>query len=317
MIAAELGDGATWLGWGVVVVAALTLSTQFLRWSPTRSIGVLQSTTMPGTGILAAIGLLAAAKNEPRLGLAAALVGLVAWVTILRAVTPKEDPAAGTAPTVRVASSNLLFRNSRILEAADALAALDADVVFATEYTPAFAALLDSHPLRADCPYRVEDAREKGSGSALWSRLPILEADTAQADRDTITVTVDGPFGPLAIVAVHPHTPVESVRQWRHGLELIAARSSRCTDPLLVIGDFNASYWHPLFDDLRQQGLLDEHVEAGRGLSTSWPTHKIVPKWLRLDHALTGNGLRAVSVADIDVPGSDHAGLVVDVTVAE
>jgi endonuclease/exonuclease/phosphatase (EEP) superfamily protein YafD len=86
---------------------------------------------------------------------------------------------------------------------------------------------------------------------------------------------------------------------------------------VLVVGDFNATYWHPPFRRLTGDGLTDAHVVHGRGLSVSWPTDLVIPPFVRLDHVLTGNGLIPTEIVDFDVPGSDHRGFVVTVVPAD
>lgn len=137
--------------------------------------------------------------------------------------------------------------------------------------------------------------------------------DPAEGGRDTVTATVEGPFGPVSVLAVHPNTPVHDVKLWRHGLRLIRERAALIRRPLAVVDDFNATYWHPLYADLRSDGL----IELEQGWSVSWPTHQLVPPWVRPDHVLTCNGLRAVRLENLDRPGSDHAALVVDVALAQ
>ena len=41
--------------------------------------------------------------------------------------------------------------------------------------------------------------------------------------------------------------------------------------PTIVVGDFNASRWHPPFRRLLRRGLRDSHEWLGHGFSTSWP----------------------------------------------
>ena len=83
--------------------------------------------------------------------------------------------------------------------------------------------------------------------------------------------------------------------------------------PTLLIGDINASYWHPDFRRVLEAGFVDAHTAAGFGFSTSWPTTWPIPPFVRLDHALTTGGLVATDVADFDVAGSDHLGMIVTV----
>lgn len=116
----------------------------------------------------------------------------------------------------------------------------------------------------------------------------------------------------LRIIAVHPFTPVESASRWRDGLDDVRGAIGESTQRLLVVGDFNACYWHRPFRDILAVGVADAHCVHGRGLSMSWPTD-LIP-FVRLDHALTAHGLRSTAIHDFAVPGSDHRGFVVTVS---
>jgi hypothetical protein len=65
------------------------------------------------------------------------------------------------------------------------------------------------------------------------------------------------------------------------------------------------------------QGFTDAHTTHGRGFSTSWLTDEWMPAFVRLDHALTGDGLVSTGVEDFTVPGSDHRVFVVSVAPAQ
>jgi endonuclease/exonuclease/phosphatase (EEP) superfamily protein YafD len=79
-----------------------------------------------------------------------------------------------------------------------------------------------------------------------------------------------------------------------------------------LLGDFNSTCWHPPFRTLLDEGLSSAHLHVGRRLSMSWPT-----RWLglmRLDHVLYNDALVATNLRDFTIPGSDHRGVVVDLS---
>ncbi len=87
------------------------------------------------------------------------------------------------------------------------------------------------------------------------------------------------------------------------------------TRPAVMTGDFNAAWWHPEFRAILANGWRDVHHTVGRGLSGSWPVDRLLtPRFIRLDHALVNDGLVVGHVADVDIPGSDHLGLLVSVS---
>jgi endonuclease/exonuclease/phosphatase (EEP) superfamily protein YafD len=111
-------------------------------------------------------------------------------------------------------------------------------------------------------------------------------------------------------------TPIKDVGAWRDDLATAARIGREADGPTLLVGDLNSSYWHPDFRRLLDVGFVDAHAAAGSGFSTSWPRNWSVPPFVRLDHALTTGGLVSTDVVDLDVPGSDHRGLVVTVAPA-
>ena len=318
MDAATLTDVAAVIGWLAVIAAAVVVATQRVGWSRPGSLAVLQSLTPQLVGLSALIGLLAAAADRPVLGLTAAVTGLAGWMVVFTTVRPpphRSDPTSTT--TVRVAAVNLLYSSTRITEVGDALAVVDADVVVFTELTAEHAAALHAHELVGRYPQRCEHLRDHAAGIGIWSRLPLVEKRQPDAGRGSLDVVIDSWAGGMRMLAVHPVTPVEDVGLWQQGLAEIGAYVSRIEEPLMVVGDFNATYWHPPFRRLTGDGLTDGHVMLGRGLSVSWPTDTLIPAFVRLDHVLTGNGLTTTEIVDFDVPGSDHRGFVVTVASAD
>ncbi len=201
-----------------------------------------------------------------------------------------------------------------VADAADVLVDVDPDVIVFSEYTSEHHETLTSHPLAERYDHRLDEQGPLAGGMAVWSKFPIEAQDTGLEIGRTVDAVVTGPDGPIRLFGVHPPTPIFSFPKWVRGLEQIGDAVSHASQPTLVIGDFNASYWHPVFRDLLRLDLTDAHIADGSGWSTSWPTDEVVPPFVRLDHALTGNGLVSTRVEDFRVPGSDHVGFVVTVT---
>jgi endonuclease/exonuclease/phosphatase (EEP) superfamily protein YafD len=132
----------------------------------------------------------------------------------------------------------------------------------------------------------------------------------------SLDLTVRGPDGPVRIIGVHPPTPIVNFDEWRSDLARFGELAQRDDTPALLIGDFNASFWHPTFRALLDEGFTDAHIAAGAGLSTSWPMDGLLPPFVRLDHALTNDSLVSTDVEDFDIAGSDHRGVIVTVAPA-
>ncbi len=304
--------------WLAVAVAGGLMLSQAAGWSGTRSVAALQSLTPYATLGLGALAVAAAWRGHHPLAFTGALVGIGGLLLAGPLVFPPgQPPAAADAAGLRVAVVNLLYGNESVDAAAGSLSQQSADIVVFSEFTPEHQATLGDHELATDFPYRVEREGWGAGGIAIWSRYPITEGERIPTRNYSLDVTVEGPDGPVALVGVHAATPIFDFEAWRTDLSIIEERTRAADGPTMVVGDFNASYWHPDFRDLLANGFVDAHMAHGQGFSASWPMDTWYPPFVRLDHALTGNGLVSIAVRDFDVPGSDHRGFVVTVAPVE
>jgi endonuclease/exonuclease/phosphatase (EEP) superfamily protein YafD len=306
------------VAWAAVAAMALLVATQLLGWSGHRYVVGLQALTPYVLGSGLPIGVFGAVTGRWLLAGAALamLAGLVAIWAPLR-TPPAQSDIVADAPTLRVFHGNLLFRNGRTVEMARAVAALDADVLAFTEYTDTHAGGLYVAPLVQAFPHRIEHPEHKAGGSALWSRYPLRETVAPAALYSSTAAVVEAPE-PLTIYVVHPPNPLDDLQHWRAELERLAELRRTTEPPSIVVGDFNATPWHPPFRRLLAVGWRDAHHLRGRGFASSWPSDRrwLLPPFLRLDHALVDDSLVVIDVADVELPGSDHLGLVVDVALS-
>jgi endonuclease/exonuclease/phosphatase (EEP) superfamily protein YafD len=309
----------------------LTTAVELAGWTVVAGIGVITLTQALGGAVNPLV--VAAQSLTPYLGAVVAVVALVAlWtrrlvlVTVASAIgfgivvlgTPlafpeeQSDPIEG-AVGLEVASVNLLFNNDRIADVAEQMDRLTADVIVFTEYTEQHQDVLLVSPVADRYPYRTDRAGPRGEGVAIWSAVPVEVAERPDTDSTSIDITVNGPDGAIRVVAVHFPTPLDDFESWSHDLRAAAEIGRTADGPTLLIGDFNASYWHPDFRRVLDADFVNAHTTAGSGFSTSWPTTWPIPAFVRLDHALTTGGLVATDVEDFDVAGSDHLGMIVTV----
>lgn len=315
LAARRLGEFVGWIGTGGV---GLVMLTQAFGWNGTRLIATLQSLTPYGIPLVLAIALVSVWQRREVLAATGALVGIGALLLSTPLVFPPGQPApVANAEGVRTASINLLFSNPVVDEVADDLIERDPDVIVFSEYTAEHQDELLAHPLAGRYPFQVNRDGLFAGGMAVWSKFPIVENERPATINRTIDATLDGPDGAIRLLGVHPPTPIFDFEEWERDLAMIGETAAEAGRPTLVIGDFNASYWHPAFRDLLRRNLTDAHIANGEGWSSSWPTDEFFPPFVRLDHALTGNGLVSTDVVDFRVPGSDHAGFIVTVSPAE
>ncbi|HUS44218.1 MAG TPA: endonuclease/exonuclease/phosphatase family protein [Ilumatobacteraceae bacterium] len=303
--------------WLFVAFVGLTTISQAIGWAGTTNVAVVQSLT-PYLGV-ALVPVIAVAFWRGRLILVTVASSIAVAILVLAAPLAFPDPqpaVAADSTGLRVASLNLWYENTRIDEVDDVLAAIDADVVVFSEYTADHRKVLQASALADTYPERTDRAGRGATGVAIWSRWPLRIDDTIETFNESLDVTVTGPDGVARIVAMHMPTPLVDFDAWRADLATAAQIGRGAAGPTLLIGDLNSSYWHPDFRQLLDAGFVDANAAAGSGFSTSWPTGGIIPPFVRLDHALTTGGLVSTDVADFDVPGGDHRGLVVTVAPA-
>jgi endonuclease/exonuclease/phosphatase (EEP) superfamily protein YafD len=302
------------LAWTIVAAIGAIAVTQALGWAVTPLVVVAQSLT-PYLGVVIVVVALVTLWTR-RLVLttvaAAVGVGIMILGTPLAFPGDQPDPIDGAAG-LEVASVNLLFSNDRIADVAEQMDQLTADVIVLTEYTEEHQAALLASPVAERYPYRTDRAGPRGDGVAIWSAVTVEATEHPDTDSTSIDVTVSGPDGDVRVIAVHLPTPLDDFESWGHDLRTAAEIGRTADEPTLLIGDFNASYWHPDFRRVLDAGFVDAHTAVGSGFSTSWPTTWPIPPFVRLDHALTAGRLVATDVEDFDVAGSDHLGMVVTV----
>lgn len=271
--------------------------------------------------LLAAYPLLAGAlllRSRLLVGGAAALVvAHLAVVAPAVGAVPLPD-AAARAPTLRVVVANLYRQNPDPQAAAAFLRTLDADVVVVPELDPRGREALGRGGLLEDLPYAIEGSGSGDETVGLLSRLPLEDVELRRVGgriQPQVTVEVDGVA--VRLFAVHPLPPLGGLAPlWRAVLLDTARQADAATLPLVVAGDLNADRDHAVFRRLLDVGLRDVHDERGRGLARTWPARFPL---LHLDHVLVRDGdsagLVPLSVREVEVPGSDHRGVVTDLAV--
>jgi endonuclease/exonuclease/phosphatase (EEP) superfamily protein YafD len=238
----------------------------------------------------------------------AAVLALLVQLVVLQ---PSFFPArAGSeAPaTIDILFANVYWKNQRNAAMAEAIIALDPDVVVLVELDKKNRALPAA--LAAAYPHRVDCLAHWTCDGALLSRLPILEdLSDWRADRRIAmsAARIETAFGPIAVAGVHLEQPLPPgrLRRQERQTEGLTEMLAAIEVPLLLVGDFNSSPWGRLL-----QGLAaDTGLDIAWGLEGTWPAILPWPMRITIDHALTGRGLELVDRQVIRLPGTDHMAL--------
>lgn len=281
----------------VVVIIALAGH----RWVPAAAgIGLVWESLLPWTIVAFALaGLAASLRRSARAGLWV-VIGLVVWSVMFVPLLVSHKPAAGTAPTLTVASQNLNAVNADAGAAARALVATKADVV----------AMQELGAVSAEPATAVLDAAYPHSTTAstvgVWSRYRLTDVtrlDLGMSWDRTLHAELQVPGGEVSLYVVHLPSVRPSVEAARNrALSVLAAAVRADRSPrMVVVGDFNTATFDRNMRPLLAQ-VQDSRRVAGGGFGFTWPAKAPVT---RPDHVLS-KGFEVVSDAVLAAHGSDH-----------
>ena len=306
------------IGWLTVAPLAVSAAARVARLDEAASLLILADGVTPllVPPALLALGIGLARRSWTLAVLSAGTAGTFLWSTIPAIGVPLPVPPPGaTSPALRLFDANLHAANPDVAPIAEEIRAAAPDLVALQEVDPDGAAGLLRSGALAGFPYRVAEVRRGASGIALWSRLPLAEAEVLQVgDMPFIRATVVLGDRRLRLYVVHAEAPVGDGRaRWRAELRRLDQELRRERRPLVVAGDFNATRHHPSFRRLLSHGLADAHERRGRGWAATWPRDRWpLPPLMRLDHVLVTRGVAVRSVREGVGRGSDHRPVVAD-----
>jgi len=235
--------------------------------------------------------------------------------TALGLVWPGPAPAQASGPVLgdgatwfRLVTANALYPNRRHRAWADAVVRLEADVLCVEELTPDLDGMLDG------ClPHSRTHPAAKSAGTGVWSRFPLHAAEVQVAGWAMVVAELS--IG-VTVAAVHTVAPSRQKHEgpWWRSFEAVAELAGSTTGPLVVAGDFNATFAHgPMQELLASSRLRDAHVDAGRPRARTWNAR--LPTAL-LDHVLVSPEVAVRSIAEHRLPGSDHLAVLAELGVA-
>ena len=232
-------------------------------------------------------------------------------LTIYQVPVQEEGGLAAPVPGLKIASFNVLFNNPIPDVAVKFADAEQPDVIVFQEFTASFMPSLEK--LREHYSHQaVFTLRNGGTDVVLVSRLPLIDPKLEHEPERRIrivTARVEIEGRRLKIIALHPPVPLlphlAEIRD-RH-FEIVADLVKASPDPVIVIGDFNATLWGAPIRKLFAQTGLRAH--------THWPelTFASVFPWptrIPIDHVLVSPELRITDFRKTERLGSDHFAVV-------
>ncbi|MFD6396602.1 endonuclease/exonuclease/phosphatase family protein [Nocardia sp. NPDC060249] len=301
--------GVRVLAGAATVIGAAGVALHFLRW-PVEPL-VLAASGAPYLMSGAVLGVAGFAATRQWIATGVAVV--VAGAGIATQVPLYVAHNGGPGQAIVAMQANLLFDGADPRAIVDQVRARDIAILTVNELTRAAVESLSHAGLDELLPHRYLAPGQTASGTGIWSRFPL--SDTVEYDGyvlNQISATAAVPeLGPVAIYAFHPVPPVYDTGIWADELARLheILRRSPTDRPVIVGGDFNATYDHARFRALASGRFADAAVQAGAGHLVTYPTDKTIPPLVGIDHFLLANA-HATSVDTVAVPGADHRALV-------
>jgi endonuclease/exonuclease/phosphatase (EEP) superfamily protein YafD len=167
----------------------------------------------------------------------------------------------------------------------------------------------------AEYPGRIEQPRDDNFGVALYARGELRgAAELAGSEVPTVFAELTLRGARLRVILTHPPPPVSGgtlAMQYRQ-LAAIAPRAAGA-EPVVIMGDFNATPWSRPFAWLRERTALCDS-RAGFGIQASFPAMSAVMR-IPIDHLLASC---AIGVRDRRIGrdvGSDHLPVLLELVV--
>lgn len=187
--------------------------------------------------------------------------------------------------------------------------------------------------LEAEYPWKVLHGTGF-EGRGLLSRFPLLDHDLPylRPDRVDLRARLETPDDPMTVIVAHPLPPRPQLRGMVADPETGGQidgiiRLALDGTPAIVMGDFNMTMRNPLYERIRDAGLVDAFVTSGRGRGSTFPVrpgkmrsvnHRMhwmpLPAFARIDYIWHTPELKALDAWVGPNAGSDHLPLLATIT---
>jgi endonuclease/exonuclease/phosphatase (EEP) superfamily protein YafD len=241
-----------------------------------------------------------------------AVLGLLAW--FIEPYGKTGEPGGPALASFTVLTSNVEFGH-----ATDALVATvrreKPDLVFVEECEYTCDATL-KETLASDYPHREARIAGGSQGSVILSRFPLKPTAGLPGTMAMPGAVADVRGHPVRLQLAHPMPPLPGqIGVWRRelaGLRDFAAAHRQ--GPTLLAGDFNASQDHAAFRRILDTGLTDAARLTDADRTPTWPARTTPAFGAQIDHVLVSEDFSARTVRFLDLAGTDHRALLVDIT---
>lgn len=252
-----------------------------------------------------------------------ALVGAIAhliWVVpdffgpaSAESAVPKAGQVTQSHETLRIVSANLFRGNDSLDAALREIFEAEPDVLLLQEYTAGVQERLRGVGIHSQFPYSVEHPQEDPFGAAFFSRKPVEDLKLTWVEDIAFSEALV-PLGARMVRVINVHTlpPLSSsyMAIWQRQGTYLLSRAEQSGQPLVLMGDFNATQHSQFYAQLLSRGMNDAHRMLGRGFATTFPNGRMGAPPIRLDHLFLSVALVPLDLREGRGEGSDHRPLI-------
>jgi len=229
-------------------------------------------------------------------------LNLVPIATLYSAPNGHEDTKR---PSLHLVTFNVNFENTSYSQIVTYIEGTNADIVLIHEATPSLRGFFE-RDLRG---YTVfGNARADAFGMLVLSRIPVLSHEIrylGNSEIPSVSLLLDVDGEQVALLGLHTMPPVGSANAaLRDAMLHDAAEGAKENLNAVIAGDFNATAWSYIFDDLLDEGRLLDSAR-GFGWQPSWPSG-LWPMSIEIDHCVHSKTLRTTKRSVGPFLGSDH-----------
>jgi len=299
---------------GCLILAGCLLITFSAFFNPVQQVFVLAAPLAPWAiiGYILA-GLLLFVGRAPRwLSIAVGLIAVAGLIVHVTWIAPSfRAPSPTPDANLRVVQLNTNRGQADPLEVRALLAKTKPDVFVMAEATPDFLKEINANGAVGPGGIVAEYAEVPPGqmlGVVTYSRFPITFEDSTTVSDGAYSFKVHAP-SPFNLIALHTAEPLVAYENYRRDYANLLPMVKEGHRPLLVVGDLNATVDSLPVKQLAELGLRDAATEAGSGWQPTWPSGLGL---LTLDHVMFSDGFAVARTSTVQVPGSDHLALIVD-----
>ncbi len=317
-----LGLVAVVIGWSIVGVLGSVVLARIVAWDEWRLFADVDAAVE--VIFLPAWLVLAGALVGRRWWMAGAAAVICAAQVIyvvpeLAAATPV-PAAAHSEPTIRLFDANVQFHNMSMAGYIPQIRSYRPDVIALEETRPSDWTQLDRAGVVADLPHRFLIPCCGSRGFIVASRYPLGHPTVYYVDGLAYLIRFDLalPTRTIPFWVVHTTAPVNpNWNAWNLELDgVLTQLEYHHPRPLLMVGDFNASWGNRGFRAILATGLTDAAAARGKPFDFTWSQElPLLPPLIRIDHVLTAGDLTVTTITTHPGPGSEHRDITATVAI--